>query len=112
MHIILFAYPSYVFVTAVAVTAANNMLLLSVGEAQWRAGNLLAQPPKGYTHSMPCCAVTLRIRFQNGMGMASVNQTRPHCVNQMGKTRSKPSAAGHAKGTAWAWHGHGMLCLD
>ena len=28
--------------------------------------------------------------------MASVNQTRPHCVNQMGKTNSKPLAARHA----------------
>jgi hypothetical protein len=28
--------------------------------------------------------------------MASVNQTRPHCVNQMGKTHSKPLAARHA----------------
>ena len=32
-----------------------------------------------------------------GMGMASVNQTRPHCVNQMGKTHSKPFSV-----TAWA----------
>jgi hypothetical protein len=37
-----------------------------------------------------------------GMGMASVNQTRPHCVNQMGKTHSKPLAARHGRGTAWA----------
>jgi hypothetical protein len=36
--------------------------------------------------------------------MASVNQTRPHCVNQMGKTHSKPSAARHEKGMAWARH--------
>ena len=36
--------------------------------------------------------------------MASVNQTRPHCVNQMGKTHSKPLAARHGKGTAWARH--------
>ena len=28
--------------------------------------------------------------------MASVNQTRPHCVNQMGKTHSNPLAARHA----------------
>ena len=28
--------------------------------------------------------------------MASVNQTRPHCVNQMGKTHSKHLAARHA----------------
>ena len=34
--------------------------------------------------------------------MASVNQTRPHRVNQMGKTHSKPLAARHGRGTAWA----------
>ena len=44
--------------------------------------------------------------------MASVNQTRPHCVNQMGKTHSKPLAARHGRGTAWARHGHGMLCVN
>ena len=32
-------------------------------------------------------------------GMASVNQTQPHCVNQTGKTHSKPPS-----GTAWAQH--------
>ena len=36
--------------------------------------------------------------------MASVNQTRPHCVNQMGKTYSKPLAARHGRGTALARH--------
>ena len=36
--------------------------------------------------------------------MASVNQTRPHCVNQMGKKRSKHLAARHGRGTAWARH--------
>jgi hypothetical protein len=51
---------------------------------------------------MPRCSVALRSRFLNGMfvawhglEMACVNQTRPHCVNQMGKTQSKPLAAGH-----------------
>ena len=33
---------------------------------------------------------------RHGQSMASVNQTRPHCVNQMGKTHSKPLAARHA----------------
>jgi len=37
-------------------------------------------------------------------GMASVNQTQPRCVNQMGKTHSKPLAARHGRGTAWARH--------
>jgi len=36
--------------------------------------------------------------------MASVNQTRPHCVNRMGKTHSKPLAARHCRGTAWSQH--------
>jgi len=33
-----------------------------------------------------------------------VNRTRPHCVNQMGKTHSKPLAARCGRGTAWARH--------
>jgi len=41
---------------------------------------------------------------RHGHGMASVNQTRPHCVNQMGKTHSKPLSARHGRGTAWARH--------
>jgi hypothetical protein len=61
---------------------------------------------------MPRGAVALRSRFQNGMavawhgrGMACVNQTRPYCVNQVGKTQSKPLAARHGRGTAWEQHG-------
>jgi hypothetical protein len=33
-----------------------------------------------------------------------MNQTRPHVVNQMGKTHSKPLAARHGRGTAWERH--------
>jgi len=40
----------------------------------------------------------------HGHGMASVNQTRPHSLNQVGKTQSKPLAARHGRGTAWARH--------
>jgi hypothetical protein len=40
----------------------------------------------------------------HGHGMASVNQTRPHCVNQMVKTHSKPLAARHGRVTAWTRH--------
>jgi hypothetical protein len=50
-------------------------------------------PRHVHTAPMPCCAVALIIRFQNGMvvvarhrrGMARVNQTRPHSVSQMGQ---------------------------
>jgi hypothetical protein len=33
--------------------------------------------------------------------MACVNQTRPHYVNQMGKTQSNDLAERHGRGTAW-----------
>ena len=48
----------------------------------------------------PCCGLE-----KNGMagawhghGMTSVNQTWPHCVNEMGKTHSKPLVAQHGRG--------------
>jgi hypothetical protein len=44
------------------------------------------------------------VRAWHGRGMANMNQTRPHCVNQMGKTHSKTLAARHGRGTAWARH--------
>jgi hypothetical protein len=37
--------------------------------------------------------------------MACVNQTRPNCINQMGKTQSKPLAARYGRETVWARHG-------
>jgi hypothetical protein len=61
----------------------------------------------------PCCAVALRRTAwsEHGMcmGMASVNQTRPHCVNQVRKTHSKSLATRHRWGMTWARHGNGML---
>ena len=45
-----------------------------------------------------------RAWVRHGHGMASVNQTRPHCLNQMGKAHSKPLAARHDRRTAWAWY--------
>jgi len=40
------------------------------------------------------------VRAGHGYGMASVNKTQLHCANQMGKTRSKPLAAGNGMGAA------------
>jgi hypothetical protein len=58
---------------------------------------------------MPRFAVALKSRFQNGMivawhgrGIAFVHQTRLHCVNQRGKTPSKPLAARHGRGMGTA----------
>jgi len=48
------------------------------------------------------------VRAWHGHGMASVNQTRPHCVNQMGKTHSKFLAARHGRER----HGRGMPCVN
>jgi hypothetical protein len=44
----------------------------------------------------------------HGRCMASVNQTRPHCVNEMGKKHSKRLRARHGRGTALARLGCGM----
>jgi hypothetical protein len=46
-----------------------------------------------------CCGLEKNgmVKAWHGRGMASVNQTWPHCVNQMGKTHSKPLAAQHGR---------------
>ena len=61
-----------------------------------------------------CCGLEKNgmVEAWHGHGMASVNKTRPHCVNQMGKTHSKLLAARHGRGTAWSRHWHGMLCVN
>ena len=53
-----------------------------------------------------CCGLEKNgtVGAWHGHGMASVNQTRPHCVNQTGKTHSKPIAARHGRRKAWALH--------
>jgi hypothetical protein len=43
-------------------------------------------------------------RARHGRGVACVNQTRPHCVNQMGKTQSKPLASRHGRDMITAWY--------
>ena len=54
----------------------------------------------------PCCGLEKNgmVGAWDGHGMASVNQTRPHHVNEMRKTHSKPLAAQHGRETAWARH--------
>jgi hypothetical protein len=83
-------------------------LRVIAGRSRTRAGSPQA------VFRWPRCAVALRRTAwsEHSMGMASVNQTRPHCVNQIGKTHSKPLAARHGRGTAWTQHGRGMLCVN
>jgi hypothetical protein len=63
--------------------------------------------------------MALRGRLQKGTlvawqgnGMTCVNQTRPHYVNQMGKTQSNDLAERHGRGTAEERHGNGMVCVN
>jgi hypothetical protein len=67
-----------------------------------RSRKLAGSPQAGLRR--PCCAVALRRTAWSEHGMTSVYQTRPHCVNQTGKTHSKPLQARHGRGR----HGHGM----
>ena len=48
---------------------------------------------------------------RHGHGTVCVNQTQSPCVNQMGKTQSKPSATWHGRGTAEAWNGMCQVAL-
>ena len=61
-----------------------------------------------------CCGLEKKgvVGAGHGHGMASVNRTRPHRVNKMGKIHSKHLAARHGRRTAWVRHGHGMLCVN
>jgi len=47
-------------------------------------------------HAVLCLGLETSLSERHGHGMESVNQTRPHSVNQMGKTHSEPLAARHA----------------
>jgi hypothetical protein len=42
---------------------------------------------------------------RHGNSMACVNQTRPHCVNQMGNTQSEALVERHGMGMAGERHG-------
>ena len=61
---------------------------------------------QGYSTAVLCCGLEKNgmVGAWHGHGLASVNQTRSHCVDQMGKTHSKHLAARHGRGTAWARH--------
>jgi hypothetical protein len=48
----------------------------------------------------------------HGRGMVCVNQTRPHYVNQIGKTKSKPLETRHGRETAWKRHGMCELAFN
>ena len=86
--------------------------VLSSGWQKWRHTNTL----KANSH-IPCRApAALHVDLEeslierhgrgtsearHGHGIASVNQTWSNCVNQMGKTQSKPLATRHGRGKVW-----------
>jgi len=57
--------------------------------------------------AMLCCRLEKNgmVGAWHGHGMASVKQTRSHCLNQIGKTHSKSLS-----GTAWQGNGMGAAC--
>jgi hypothetical protein len=65
--------------------------------------NVGRQPTGRLSMATLCCGLEKNgmVGAWHGHGVASVNQTWSHCVNQMGKTHSKPLAARH-----------GMLCVN
>jgi hypothetical protein len=90
-------------------------LRVVAGRSRKRAGRphaVSGRPMLIHTrYSTSRCAVALRSSFWNSMvvawhgrGTACVNQTRPHCVNRMGKTQYKLLAARHGRGMGTAWY--------
>jgi hypothetical protein len=65
-----------------------------------------------HAHAALCLGLEKSLSERHGRGMACVNQTRHRCVNQMGKRQFKSFLARHGRGTAWARHGNGMVCLN
>jgi hypothetical protein len=59
-----------------------------------------------------CHSLENSLSERHSRGMACVKQTRLYYVNQTGKTQSKPLAARHGRGTAWARHGNGIVCAN
>ena len=118
-------YPWQTLVSRWPPASEISMLLLTTfvelrlvaGRSQKRAGRPQAVPRRPMLihkcHAVLCRGLEKSLSERHGRsaagarhghGMASVNRTRPRCVNQMGKTQSKPLAARHGRGTAWARH--------
>jgi hypothetical protein len=77
------------FTLAMPMPCSDNAVLLKATARPSRDGRAVLWP------------------WEERHGMASVNQTQPHCLNQMGKTHSKPLPPRHGRGTAcYVW-----ICL-
>jgi hypothetical protein len=101
-------------------------LRVIAGRSRTRAGRphavsgrpMLIHTCLAHAHAALCLGLEKSLSERHGRGMARarygrdmvcVNQTRPHCVTQMGKTQSKLLAARHGRGMAWERHGNGMV---
>jgi hypothetical protein len=103
----------------ICILLITNCLELGVVAAR---GHKLASRERAVNMPSPCCrdpAMAFRGCFQKGIfvawqgnGMACVNQTWPHYVNQMLKIQSKALAERHGRGMAWEQHGNGMVCVN
>jgi hypothetical protein len=88
----------------------SNFLEMGVVAAKaisWQFANMpsICHHPAVTMPSSPCHGLETSLTERHISGMACVNQTRPHCVNQMGKTQSNDLAERHGRGTAWERHG-------
>jgi hypothetical protein len=84
------------------------------GRSQMQAGLWMADANSHmpcHAHAALCRGLEKSLSERHGRGMAYVHQTRPHCVNQMGKTQSKPLGARHGRGMAWERHAMCELAL-
>jgi hypothetical protein len=81
------------------LTATFVEIRMVAGRSRTRAGRpqtVSVRPILIHTchaHASLCRGIEKSLSERHGRGMAYVNQTRPHCVNQMRKTQSRPLEA-------------------
>jgi hypothetical protein len=86
------------------ITNFLELDVVAAGVISWQVANM-PSPCHGLERSLTERHISGMAGERHGNGMACVNQTRPHYVNQIGKTQSNDLAERHGRGTAWERHG-------
>jgi hypothetical protein len=98
-------------------------LLVVAGRSRKRAGRPHAVSRRPmlihtcHAHAAPCCGLEKSLSERRGRGMArgrhGMCESNTAALRKSnGKDKSKPLAARHGRGTAWARNGNGVVCVN
>jgi len=84
---------------ALWLTTFVTVLAVAVRSCNWAGPDVQSHmsflAPAVLCNDLQICVQNGMVGARHGHGTACVNQTRPHCINQMGTTQSKSLAARH-----------------